>query len=1518
MADNDVRIKLSLDGADSVERGLSGVGSGASAAGGKLKGLAVGLAGLGTAAVASAGAMATAVVGGFAEYEQNIGGLETMFKDSAGKMQAYAEQAYQTAGMSANDYMSQVTSFSAALLQGLGGDTEAAADLANTAMIDMSDNANKFGSNIADIQNAYQGFAKQNYTMLDNLKLGYGGTQAEMARLINDSGVLGDTMEVTAENVNEVSFDKIIEAIHTVQEDMGVMGTTAQEASETISGSIGSTKAAFDNLLVGLGRGDADVAKLAGNVLDNAENVVNNITPVIENIGSNMSKLGPQIGNLMSGLTDTVMQAVPPMLQAGVSLIKGLLEGIASAAPGIATSITPLVGDLVKTIAEVAPQLIEGAVLLVTSLANGLSEQLPTLIPVVVEGIISMVGALLENAPMLVEAGVRLILALAQGIIQSIPSLIASLPDLLVGLVTAIYGIGEAWQGAVIDGLTAAFEAIKDLGSQIGEWLSPMIDGITSFFSEKWDAFTEQGRQLGESISNGFSSAISAIGEFASGIWDYIVTGIASFSANLIVKGAELMQNISNGFGSAINSIVGFISNLGSTIIGGITGFFGSMRERGSGLINNLRDGMSSVFGTVTGAVGNLLSNIGSSLVGFFGTMLSHGTGLISNLANGMRNAFGVVTGAVGNLLSSIAGVIQGGVGAMVSAGADLVRGIWQGITSAGSWLKNQITGWARSVIDHAKSMFKIASPSKVFRDEIGKQLMAGVAVGITQATDQPLKALDSMFKGVENRVNKGLKGVSTHIRREKNTLVGALEELQDSFTWTGSGDVWDSSNMSALLGEGTARKILNAVESLGVVRDEIKYAFDGGDWGYGELASYVGDDAALKIVNLSAELGGYYRKAVSVSKDMIKTFNKATRDFTRSVESVVGMFGNIDFGFEKLAGIVGSDNAQNLLNAVESYTEVAKEIKYAFEGGDWGYAELSNYIGDNLAKSVVNQSAKLGEQYRSSVKMGQEMVNGIWSGINRSTSGLQHKIHTWSLQLIKDTKKQFGIASPSKVFRDAIGRNLMLGVADGINSNSYTVTNSVYAMFSDLQPALKDGMEGARQTIEEGINSWKNPEAVKGVVDEFTNMINELDRLFGILNGDMDSNSSGMMTTIGNNVASGTPTVAGTFGAAGNSFNASLASGLNNSRYMVEDALKKLPLQVQQHLAPMVDYAFSIGTKMMGTLEGVVSKFGGSLGNISNQMNNIVNSVGSKAGGLLSGIPGLLSKIPLIGPALGKAASGVSSFFGGITSRVSGFLSKIPLIGPMLGKATAGISSFVGKASAGLSGFLGQAMAGITGFLSKIPAIGPIIAQAGAGLSGLIGSITAGLGPGLASLTSLASAGSWASIAAGVVSAAKVAFMINSPSRLIRDEIGLSLAEGLIVGFNDKATLEQGTGELSRNLTDAARGAGSGMVDEMTRTVREIEDTFRGMDLDLAGGVAIGTSYSQVGSQLSTGTAYSQPVNPNYPASAQKGSGGVTFSGPLVAVNRMEVRNDQDIRELSNQLSRDINRELRAQGVLS
>ena len=234
------------------------------------------------------GALLKSSIGEYADYEQFVGGIETLFKESQGKVMEYANSAYKTAGLSANEYMETVTSFSASLLQGLDGDTERAAEMANLAITDMADNANKMGSDMTSIQNAYQGFAKQNYTMLDNLKLGYGGTQTEMARLINDSGVLGAAITVTADTVNQVPFHKIVEAIHVIQDEMEITGTTAKEATDTISGSFSSFKATWRNLLVGLAADDQNVNQLFANFTNAgktlAKNVISVIPPIIRNL----------------------------------------------------------------------------------------------------------------------------------------------------------------------------------------------------------------------------------------------------------------------------------------------------------------------------------------------------------------------------------------------------------------------------------------------------------------------------------------------------------------------------------------------------------------------------------------------------------------------------------------------------------------------------------------------------------------------------------------------------------------------------------------------------------------------------------------------------------------------------------------------------------------------------------------------------------------------------------------------------------------------------------------------------------------------------------------------------------------------------------------------------------------------------------------------------------------------------------------------------------------------------------
>lgn len=336
-----------------------------------LKGIGVGAAAAATAAAAMAVSVAKAAVEGYANYEQLAGGVETLFKDSADQVQKYASEAYKTAGLSANAYMEQATSFSASLLQGLGGDTKAAADYANQAIIDMADNANKMGTSIESIQNAYQGFAKQNYTMLDNLKLGYGGTRGEMERLIEDANKVkeanGEMADLTIDN-----FADMVEAIHIIQSEMGITGTTAEEASSTIQGSIASLKASWENLLVGMADENANMDQLIGQFVESASTAAQNLLPRIEQtllgVAQLIEKLAPIIIEKLPGMIQTLL---PAFLNAAMQILKALVKAL----PDILTMLITAIVDFL-TDPETIMLIIEAAV----TLFMGLVEAIPRIL----------------------------------------------------------------------------------------------------------------------------------------------------------------------------------------------------------------------------------------------------------------------------------------------------------------------------------------------------------------------------------------------------------------------------------------------------------------------------------------------------------------------------------------------------------------------------------------------------------------------------------------------------------------------------------------------------------------------------------------------------------------------------------------------------------------------------------------------------------------------------------------------------------------------------------------------------------------------------------------------------------------------------------------------------------------------------------------------------------------------------------------------------------------------------------
>lgn len=478
-----------------------------------------------------------------AALEQSIGGVETLFKGSADRVIAAADNAYRTAGVSANSYMEQVTSFSATLLQGLGGDTEAAASYADKAIVQMADNANKMGTDMSAIQYAYQGFAKDNYTMLDNLKLGYGGTQAEMARLINDSGVLGDSIQVTAETVKDVPFSSIIDAIGVIQDDLGITGTTAQEAATTLSGSFASMKAAASNVLADLTLGRDIGPALDGLAQTVTTFLVGNLLPAVGNILSAlpgalvtfMKALGPQLAAGLSTLLPQAMAALgqagpqmasaaqsmltafqtavttqlPVLLQTGVQMVQQLVAGAVQGLPVLLTQAGNMIGQFGTSIIAACVQLRTAGMQIVSTLVNGVVQSLPYLLTTAGTLMTQFYTSVISALPQLLQAGVQMVLQIVQGIVGNFPQIITSAVNMVLQFVAGvlqqlpqILETGISLIGQLVAGL---IQAIPQVIAAIPQIISGIVD---TFLSYDWLSI---GGNIIQGIANGIASGVGVI-----------------------------------------------------------------------------------------------------------------------------------------------------------------------------------------------------------------------------------------------------------------------------------------------------------------------------------------------------------------------------------------------------------------------------------------------------------------------------------------------------------------------------------------------------------------------------------------------------------------------------------------------------------------------------------------------------------------------------------------------------------------------------------------------------------------------------------------------------------------------------------------------------------------------------------------------------------------------------------------------------------------------------------------------
>lgn len=407
-----------------------------------------------TAGAAAVSALTTLAVNSYAEYEQLVGGVETLYKDSADKVQEYAAIAYKTAGLSANDYMETATSFAAALVSSLAGDTDAAAELANTAVSDMSDNANKFGTDIESLQTAYNGFAKGQFQLLDNLKLGYGGTKQEMQRLLDDANKLnaaqGKYTKYTIDN-----YADIVQAVHDIQTEMDITGTTAREASSTIQGSTSAAKAAWSNLVTGVADDNADFILLVNNFVDSVGTAAKNILPRIE--------------IALDGAAKLIERLVPPIMAKLPALIETVL-------PKLARSAVNIVQKLVSEIRANAGKLIDSAVQIITVLGNGIYQMLPTVAQSALQIILTMVSKLNENLPQMLDTAGRMLIAFVQGISNHLPDIVKAAGSIIGTLLT--YFVNHLPE--IVNGALKMGSAIVD---GIMQGISAAWDGLVSWFN---------------------------------------------------------------------------------------------------------------------------------------------------------------------------------------------------------------------------------------------------------------------------------------------------------------------------------------------------------------------------------------------------------------------------------------------------------------------------------------------------------------------------------------------------------------------------------------------------------------------------------------------------------------------------------------------------------------------------------------------------------------------------------------------------------------------------------------------------------------------------------------------------------------------------------------------------------------------------------------------------------------------------------------------------------------------------
>lgn len=650
-------------------------------------------------------------VNAYGEYEQLVGGVETLFGAQGMSIEQYAQsvgktvsevqgkyaslikaqdnvmenahQAYIKQGMSANEYMKTVTTFSASLLQGLQGDTVKASKVADMAVTDMADNANKMGTSMEMIQNAYQGFSKQNYTMLDNLKLGYGGTKSEMERLLAD-----------AEKLTGVKYDinnlaDVYNAIHAIQNNLGITGTTAKEAMGTIQGAMNMTKASWENLMIGLSDGKQNINELANQFGTSFNTLVDNVFPRIQQAFQTI----PQVMTLIiPKLLSTIISLLPTLLSAVGQLISGIAQALPSLATSLFGAVKTIFTMIVNTFTSGAPKFMESAKQMVSNMCKGIEQNLPNIISSALDMLLNFSQAVLDYAPQLVSMGMDLLVSLAKGIADAIPTLIAKVP-------TIISNLANAFSNSASTILFKGIEIIIELGKGLIQAIPTLIANIPQIIKAIFDVWNAVNWwNLGKSLISGISKGITSLGDNLKSTVNKIFTNIEDFIKNSLTKAKDGAVNVFGNMGQLLKNIAtgiwNTIKSIFTSMSGGISGIFNGIKNLASNIWNGIKGSISSVVQAIKNTVVSIITSVYISVSSIF-TNLSTGT---SSIWNGIKN-----------IISGVVNGIKGSVSNAFSSLSGTVSSIWNGIKTAITNPISTAVSVVKGCIDKIKNAFNFS-----------------------------------------------------------------------------------------------------------------------------------------------------------------------------------------------------------------------------------------------------------------------------------------------------------------------------------------------------------------------------------------------------------------------------------------------------------------------------------------------------------------------------------------------------------------------------------------------------------------------------------------------------------------------------------------------------------------------------------------------------------------------------------------------------------------------------------------